>query len=405
MDMAVKAPVPAHVPKTLVFDFDFWNLDTPTADPFEHYTRLEGAGAPPIFWSQRHGGHWVFCRYDEIFEGYRDWEMFTSSPLGIPTRPGGPAKLIPNEIDPPDHQKMRAILAPQFAPAAVRGMEPDIRARAAKLIDAFVDRGRCDYMADFAARLPTGIFLGIIGLPEDSLPQFMIWEDMAMRSTSQEEKERGSNAIYNYLNQFIEQKSGHLGDDVASAMLRYRDASGKALLQEEIVSACHLMYLAGLDTVMNTLGFSYRHLARDPAARQYIRDNPGRLPEVVDEFIRIFATPSLSRRVRRDMVYRGITMKAGDPVLLPTMLSNRDPKIFTDPGQVKLDREPRQVLTFGAGPHRCLGAHLAKTELIIALEEWFRRIPEFTLDPAGDPITYVCGHTVGIHNLPLTWQN
>ena len=294
--------VPSHVPGELVFDFDFWNLVKPTDDPFEHFNNLERHGAPPIFYSPRNGGHWVFCRYDEIFEGYRDWELFSSSPLGIPTRPGGPAKMIPNEIDPPDHQRVRAILAPQFAPAAIRAIEPDIRARAAKLIDAFVAQGHCDYMADFAARLPTAIFLNIIGLPEDSLPQFMAWEDLAMRSKTQEDKERGYNAIYQYLNKFIEQKPNYLGNDVASAMLRYRDADGKGLTQEEIVSACNLMYLAGLDTVMNTLGFSYRHLARNPAARQYLREHPERLPAVIDEFLRIFATPALARRVRKDMV-------------------------------------------------------------------------------------------------------
>lgn len=404
MEASIKAPIPAHVPQDRVFDFDLWNLDSPTADPFEHYTRLERAGAPSIFWSQRHGGHWVFRGYDEIFEGYRDWELFTSSPQGIPIRPGGPAKMVPNELDPPDHQKVRAILAPHFAPAAVRNIEPDIRARSARLIDAFVAKGRCDYIADFAARLPTGIFLGILGLPEDSLPQFMIWEDWAMRSQTQEDKARGYNAIYQYLNRFVEQKSNDLGDDVTSAMLRYRDEEGRGLTQEEVVSACNLMYLAGLDTVMNTLGFSFHYLARNPHARQYVRDHPDRLPEVVDEFLRIFGTPSLVRRVRRDMVFHGVAMKAGDPVLLPTMLSNRDPKAFADPETVQLDRAPKQFLTFGAGPHRCLGAHLAKTELVIALEEWFRRIPEFTLDPGGEPVTYVCGHTVGIHNLPLSWH-
>ena len=402
MDLATSAPLPAHVPRELVFDFDYWNLDHPTDDPYEHFTRLGALGAPEIFWTPAYGGHWVFRRHAAIFEGYSDWELFTSSPLGIPLRTGGPVKMIPNELDPPEHQRVRAVLAPHFAPAKVRLIEPDIRARAAALIDAVADRGHCDFMADFSSRLPTRIFLGLIGLPEDSLPQFMVWEDWALRGKSQEERARGNDAIYAYLNQFVADKENHLGDDVASVMLRYRDTNGLSLSREEVVSTCHLLYLAGLDTVMNTLGFSFRHLARDPAARAYVRAHPDRLPDIVDECLRIFGTPALVRRFRRDTVFRGVTFKAGDAVLLPTMLANRDPDVYDDPEAVRFDRMPKQVMTFGAGPHRCLGAHLAKTELIVALEEWFRRIPEFEL--ADDaPLTYVSGNTVGITALPLRW--
>ena len=394
--------VPKHVPEDRVVDFDFLTLESDTSDPFDHYTRLLKPGVPSIFWTPRNGGHWVFCRHEDIYEGYSNWERFTSSPQGIPNRPGGPAKMIPNELDPPEHQRVRSVLAPLFSPAAVNAMKADIRARSARLIEGFSERGRCDYMADFAGHLPTGIFLNLMGLPESELPQFMVWEDLAMRSTDQAEKERGSNAIYQYLNDFITDKRNHPGDDVASALLRYRDQEGEPLMQEEVVAACNLLYLAGLDTVMNTLGFTYRYLATRPQAREAIRSRPEHLPAIVDEFTRAFGTPALSRRVRCDMVYKGVEMRAGEPVLLPTMLANRDDDIYPRSEALDIERHPKKVLTFGAGPHRCLGVHLAKTELVIALEEWFNRIPEFSIDPEQQ-ITYVTGHTIGIHNLPLVW--
>lgn len=403
MNSPINTFVPTHIPSHLVVDFDFLHLDSESADPFAHFTRLLSRGIPPIFWSPRNGGHWVFCRHEQIFEGFSDWEHFTSSPQGIPNRPGGPAKLIPNELDPPEHERVRNVLAPLFSPARVAAMKSDIRARSAKLIDNFASLGRCDYMTDFAGYLPTGIFLDLIGLPIDRLPQFMVWEDLAMRSTDPVEKKRGSDSIYNYLNNFVNEKRVNLGDDVASALLRYRDNEGKPLMQEEVVAACHLLYLAGLDTVMNTLGFTYRHLANNLKVRQTIRTHPENLPAAVDEFTRVFGTPALARRVRNDMVYQGVEMKAGEPVLLPTMLANCDNEVYPNAETLDLSREPRKVLTFGAGAHRCLGVHLAKTEMMIALEEWFKRIPDFTLDPEQQ-ITYLTGHTIGIRNLPLVWK-
>lgn len=417
MNALPTAAIPSHVPPELVFDFDFWHLDSATADPFEHFTRLEKRGAPPIFYTPANGGHWVFRRFDDVFEGYRNWEAFASFPAGIPRRPAFPPVLVPVELDPPEHQQYRNILAPLFAPAAVRAREEKIRGVAARLIDAFAERGHCDYVGDFSAKLPTGIFLGILGLPEEELDQFLIWENMAQRPKDLEEKELGYQSIYGYLHRFVAEKraanpDGQFeGGDVISVLLRHRHASGDSsdnssgheLDTETVASICNLLYLAGLDTVLNTMAFIFRHLARTPAARQHIRDNPDKLPMMTDEFLRFFATPALSRRVRHDMEFHGVLLKQDDMVLLPTMLSNRDPAAYDHPEQVDLTRTPKPYLTFGAGPHRCLGAHLAKTEIIIAIEEWFKRIPEFTLDESK-PILTVTGHTIGLNTLPLVWK-
>ena len=399
-----KAPIPAHVPPELVVDFDFWQLKNDTDDPFEHFTQLLVDGIPRIFWTPRNSGHWVFCRHEDIVVGLGDWERFSSSPGGIPARVGGPAQMIPVELDPPEHQRVRAVLAPKFSPAAIQAMKSDIRKRAADLIDRFAALGHCDFMTDFAGHLPTGIFLDLMGLPQQQLPQFMLWEEMAMRGTDQKRKELGYDLIYRYLNDFIVRKRENLGeDDIAGTLLRYRDREGHPFSHDEVVACCNLLYMAGLDTVMNTLGFIFRYLSSNAGARQIILRHPEQLQAIVEEFTRVFGVPAQTRRVREDMAFRDIEMKSGDPVLLPTMLANRDDAIYLKSDVLDFSREPKKVLTFGAGPHRCLGVHLAKIELAIAIEEWFKRIPEFTLDPSEE-ITYVTGHTLGIHNLPLRWD-
>lgn len=395
--------IPAHVPPALVFDWDFWKLPTPTTEPFSHFTDLPAKGAPPIFYTPRNGGHWVFCTYDLVYEGYSNWQLFSNYPTGIPRRPGGPDKLKPHELDPPEHTKYRQILSPLFSPLAVRNLEDHIRELAAGLVDAVADRGHCDFIGDFSAQLPTGVFLEVVGLPREELPQFMAWEEVAMRAPTHEEKAKGYEAIYAYLQRFVAEKAKDPGSGVTGALLRYRDETGAPLSQEDVVASVNLLYLAGLDTVMNTMGFIWQYLAKTPEARRFIRENPDKIGGAVDEFIRYFAVAALSRAVRADMEFKGIVMKAGDLVLLPTMDANRDSAWLADADQVKLERERTQHTTFGAGIHRCLGLHLAKTEIALCLEEWFRRVPDFGIE-AGAEIPTVTGHTVGINALPLVWN-
>jgi cytochrome P450 len=151
--------------------------------------------------------------------------------------------------------------------------------------------------------------------------------------------------------------------------------------------------------------FIWRHLAGNAEARRALTgmlDDRARLSVAVDELLRVHAVPNIYRRVKKDMVYRGVTMKENDRVVLPVSVANHDARVFDQAFAIDLQREVNNHLTFGAGPHRCVGSHLAKTEVTIALQEWLRRIPEFDIAP-GARLQGHLGPTLGFSHLPLVW--
>ncbi|MFM7274079.1 MAG: cytochrome P450, partial [Gammaproteobacteria bacterium] len=186
---------------------------------------------------------------------------------------------------------------------------------------------------------------------------------------------------------------------------RARDENGQPFDQQDVLNCGFLLFVAGLDTVTSTMTFIWRHLARNVQARRELiarMDDRGRMAVAVDELLRMHAVPNIYRRVRRDMVYRGVTMRENDRVVLPVNVANRDGSVFDHPDRIELDREINNHLTFGAGPHRCVGSHLAKTEVTIALQEWLRRIPDFRVADDADLRGHM-GPTLGFSRLPLVW--
>ncbi|MGE0387715.1 MAG: cytochrome P450 [Gammaproteobacteria bacterium] len=400
---AIQARIPAHVPAQLVVDFDLWNFaQGEPHDAFGHYERLVARGVPEIFWTPANGGHWVFTRYEAIREGYQNHEAFTSFPAGIPLVPGKDYALIPNELDPPEHTIYRTIMNRMFSPAAMAQMQARIRSLAVELIDPLVDRGACDFAESYALRLPNILFLYLMGLPLDMMPKFLEWEHGFFRGKDIAEKQQAAESIMAYLAEYVAQQARAPGEGVIGALLRTRLPDGREFSQLEVVRTAHLLYLAGLDTVANTLSFIWKHLAEHPQTRREIAADPSRIPNFTVEMLRIYGIACLTRRAKADTVFRGVAMKAGDAVLLPTCLANRDPEVFPHPLEVDIHRDNKAFITFGAGPHRCLGSHLARQEIDISLQEWFRRIPDFEIPP-GAPVESALGLTLGMYALPLRW--
>ncbi len=396
---------PDHVPAHLMVDFDFFKIPNDVSDPVQIWHQLVRDGAPPIFYTPHNGGHWVFLKYDDIVEGYRNHEKFSTYQTPIPPIEPFPV-VMPQGVDPPEHTVFRMLLAPMFTPLAVRRMTDGLQARAARMIDTFADRGECDFIADYAAKFPTSTFLELFGLPEERLPEFLALSEVFFRSTDPDARAQNLNDIYAVLEELFREKERNPGADIASTIVNARDAEGNQHKWIDILNCGFLLFVAGLDTVTNTMTYVWRYLATTPQARAEFRsklDDPQAFLLALEELMRINAVSNIYRRVTHDFEYKGIQFRRNDRVILSNTVANRDPSVFRNPQDIDLDRKINNHVTFGVGPHRCIGSHLAKREIMISMQEWLRRIPDFELAQDQDEGSVFGGSVMGFTSLKLRW--
>ena len=389
----------ADIP-TVEFDHE---QTSPVLGHIEEFSRLRELYRP-FFRSSFRDGFWVFTDGEVIREGLQRADLFSSSSVDLHD-PNPPYLWIPEMLDPPVHTQWRQLLAPRFSPKAMAELEDRVRSRCAEFIDAFADRGSCDFLRDFAYRYPTTIFMEIMGLPVDGLEQFLAWEDAILHNPGDDPD--GSRAlqamteVQAYFAELLEARRTEPRDDLATVSLSWR-IDGEPIPQEDLLAWCLLMFMAGLDTVAIQLSYSFWHLATHDADRARIVAEPGLIPSAVEEFLRAYSFVPTQRKVTHDAEFHGCPVRAGEMVMFPIPAACRDPKLFPDPDQVILDRSPNNHFAFGAGPHRCLGSHLARRELRVALEEWHTRIPDYRLDPAVAVVEH--GGMFGIDSLALRWD-
>lgn len=381
----------------------------PRTEPLGYFHRLDELRdrSRPFFWTETAQGYYVFLDHDVIVDGLQHPEIFSSSVI-VPEDPNPAYKWIPIMLDPPEHGKWRHLLASYFSPPTVKRMADDQRAFAAELIDGIVAKGSCDYVADFAHTFPTTIFLRILGAPEDMLPTFMEWEETILRRTEGAAPEDAMAAmvqVMQYFGGLIEERraSGDTdGHDIISAAMRW-EIDGEPVDTQDLLSCLLLLFMAGLDTVAAQLSYGMHQLAASPADRERLLAEPDLMPSVVEEVLRTFPIVQTARKVTTDTDFHGCPVKAGDMVVFPLGSANRDEQAFPNATEFQIDREPTRHIAFGAGPHRCLGSHLARQEMAIALEEWHRRIPSYRLDPDRPAIEHG-GGVYGLDSLPLVWD-
>jgi cytochrome P450 len=205
-----------------------------------------------------------------------------------------------------------------------------------------------------------------------------------------------------YMNAVLEERRTERQDDIVSYLLELR-VDGRPLDDDELRQICTLLYAAGLDTVAGQLGYTFLHLAQHAEHRRLVIEQPERIPAFVEEALRMYSIVTTNRIVTRDVEFAGCPMKAGDRVLLSIPAADRDPLAFPDSTTFDVDRVSNRHIAFAAGPHRCLGSHLARLELRIALEEWHRRIPEYRVADGID-VRFHVGGVAGVDNLPLVWD-
>ncbi|HEY8545889.1 MAG TPA: cytochrome P450 [Acidimicrobiales bacterium] len=381
----------------------------PRREPLAYFRRLDELRhrSRPYFWTDTAQGYYVFLDHDVIVDGLQHPEIFSSSVI-VPEVPDPPYKWIPIMLDPPEHGKWRHLLAGFFSPPTVRRIEAEQRAFAGELIDTIAAQGSCDYVADFALTFPTTIFLDILGAPTDLLPTFLGWEERILRRDDDSPPDDAMVAmleVVQYFGGLIAERraAGDTGGhDIVSAALHW-EVDGEPVAEADLLSCLLLLFMAGLDTVAAQLSYGMHHLATHPADRARLVADPSLIPSAVEEVLRTFPIVQTARKVAEDVEFHGCPLKAGDMVVFPLGSANRDEEAFDGATEFRLDRGPTRHVAFGAGPHRCLGSHLARQEMAIALEEWHRRIPDYRLD--GDrPAVEHCGGVYGLDALPLTWE-
>ena len=401
---------PDHVPPELVYDFDYTAPIPKGEDNYTVLKRMQDAGHD-IVWTPRNGGHWVVTRAEDIKWVQENFQIFSHEVFTIPR---GTVKVImpPLTVDPPLHARYRAIFNPFMSPSKVATMTDKARKLAIELIEKIKPQGRCEFVEDFAHVLPVVMFLGIVDLPVERRLEFIEWGVAFSNATNQVDRDRALKPIVEYLQSVLNERYRNPGDDLLSAIAKWRDnerfAGGQAG-EAEIIGMALLIFFGGLDTVASALSFAARHLAQHPAHRRRLLEDREVIPRAVEEYLRRHGLSNTGRLIKQDVERKGVRMKADEMVMVPIGCSSVDERVYPDPFTVNFDRPENFVKgvpahnTFGNGPHKCVGAPLARAEMRIFFEEWLPRIPDFRLDPAHDIVVHM-GSVPGIDRLHLVFE-
>jgi cytochrome P450 len=411
----VDVDVPPHVPKDRVVDISFAMGGSPNdlGDPYEPFDWLAGPDIPHLLYNApREGGfgsalgsgrgNWVVTRYDDIERVYTDNEVFSNRGTAeFQALIGETFRSIPLAVDPPEHGKYRLYLMPTFSPAGLRKLEPRIRQVAVEMIEAFADKGEVDVAWDFGRVYPVRIFMGLMGFPDAMFEQFLAWEWDILHSNDLEKIQAALRGVLAFLRSFIAEKEKSPDEHLVSKIV-HGEIEGRPPTDEEKIGMVWFLWLGGLDTVAATISQMFRRMAFEPRIQAELRSHPELYHTAVEEFLRTQPILSSGRLAKHDFEWHGVTIKAGEWVTCLNPAGNFDPRQYPDARTFDPARKINRHHTFVAGAHRCLGAPLARRELVILLDEWFKRIPEFRVKPGAD--TTVFPGLLSIRNLPLVWD-
>jgi len=384
---------------------DFSHLEPEwSADPYPIQDDLRQRC--PIARTGRFGGGWLPTRYEDVAAIAHDTEHFSSRAIIVsnfrPPRELAPVGGSPPiSSDPPFHHDARKLLLAAFTRTAVTRQEPATRAFCHSLIDAFKGQDVVDAAAGYAQHIPVRVIADMLGFPPQDGPQFREFVEDLLEGINLPAEERIARVsrLFDYLLAQVHDHIDNPREDLTTYLIN-AELHGRKLNPSHVVGTMALLLIAGIDTTWSAIGASLWHLAKTPQDRARLVADPQLLPAAMEEFLRAYAPVTMARLVKEDMRWRGADMKTDDWILLSFPAANRDPAQFDRAGEVVIDREVNRHAAFGLGIHRCVGSHLARMELRVALEAWLERIPAFSID---DPsaVTWSAGQIRGPRTLPL----
>ncbi len=398
-----RAAKPAHVPDDRVVEFDFYNLPGVSDDVQLAYRAFQQS-APDIFWTPYNGGHWVATRAEDIEVMQRDYARFSHRKITLPKMEQMP-RQVPLEINPPEHTDIRKPLTQALLPKVVNAMEDKVRATAIELIEGFYAKGECEFVHEFAGELPILLFLDMVNLPREDRHYLRPLAEKTTRSSDPVERMTAHQAVNQYIAGIVEKRRAEPGDDLLSPLVN-AEVAGERIDPASAVSYATLVLFGGLDTVAAMLGFVARFLALNPSHRRQLvekLDDTAYLRNAIEELLRRHGIANTAREIADDFEYKGLQFKKGEMILPPNMLVGMDDRVVEDPLKVDFERPfPIKHSTFGNGPHTCPGAVLARRELLVFLQEWLKRIPDYQIKPGTKPVL-ASGMVSGVLKLELSW--
>jgi cytochrome P450 len=331
-------------------------------------------------------------RYDDVLDVLRDGETFSSGHIIELIMGDVMGKHIMLGMDNPEHDRYRALVSTAFRRNAQARWEAElIQPVASELIDGFAGRGRADLVREFTFPYPTKVTAGLLGLPSEDYRQFQRWSTAILSvHTKRDQAIAASAQVKEYLAGILSERRREPREDVISDLVR-AELDGERLTEEEIFSFLRLLLPAGVETTYRSTGNLLFSLLSRPAVLDAVRADRSLVPQAIEEALR-FETPLLNgtRLAVRDTVLSGVPIPAGSTIVLMLGAANRDEARWPDPDRFDIFREPRVHISFGQGPHVCLGMHLARAEMRVALNLLLDRLPGLRLDPDGGDL-YIRG--------------
>ena len=382
---------------------DFDHLDPIwVEDPFPIWDELRQKC--PIAHTERFNGVYLPTRYEDVRAIAYDPEHFSSRKVIVremppPNNNGAP----PITSDPPRHRLARMALLPPFTPQAIDKLIPRTRQICNELIDGFAGKMGCDAAVDYAQHVPVKIIAHMLGVPESDGDRFRGWIKAVLEDgiTDEAAMLRGFNEIRAYFTAHLIERRQKPGDDLISYLTLQRYPDGRQFTDNHVLGSVQLLLVAGIDTTWSGIGACLWHLAATPQDRQRLVREPALMATAIEEFLRAYAPVTMAREVAKETQINGCNFKVGEMVLLSFPAANRDPEMFPDADKVIIDRKENRHAAFGLGIHRCVGSNLARMEMTVAVEEFLKRIPEFSL--AGK-VTWSEGSVRGPRRLPLRFS-